>query len=736
MGRGVRLIFDRTATAPVARVGLPSSSLRSHLGALALLGLLATVMTWPLAAHFATHVPGDPADPGDYWAYYWDLWWVKTAIFDEGRSPLYTSLLYRPDGTSLYFHSLLLAPSVIMSPITATLGPTFSYNLLVWLSFAGSAWGTYALLLTLCGRNSSRPAAFAAAVVYAFSAYRFSRMMGHLDLLSTEWLPLALLFLVRLWRAGGRLNGLGVLIFTALTALTNWYLGASLALFMVVALFQLWFTAGWRAAALALRRVALPVLAAALVASPAWIGLLHHGGAGGRLTDPLGDCIANSADVLGFVLPSSAHPIWGHAVAATRHDLFGPRDNVVENTVFLGFVPLALALLGWRQAASWENRIFRSAFVTFTVLSLGPHLLIAGRTLRIAGHAVPMPYQLLMQLPYGSLAHAPARFVLTAGLALAILAGLGAHRLMRDRSARAARAYAAVIATLALFETAAVPYPLARVHVPAAYDHLPHGGSTSGVLLEVPIPDWPAQLPQRMLYQTHHRHPVFGGYLSRSLPPHPFHAIPGFRDLKRLAIRPDIDKIDEADLPAVARVALRAYGTSHVMLLKDDFRYLPGLESKATAARETLVALLGPPTYEDAEAALFVVREATTAPFVSPERGFSPLEGTTAAPGRAVTCPARIGLWATDGGTFRVALSGYALEQAQHVQLECGRMSKTASDFSTTSPTSAEVVCRTRRGWQLIELSCAPHALMPDVASAKEGPSLVLTSLNVEHQKE
>jgi hypothetical protein len=695
---------------------------RAHAEVVAAYVLLIVLGTWPLAIHFGSHVPGDPADPGDYWAYYWDLWWVKTALF-HGQNPLHTSLLYWPDGTALYFHSLLLAPSLILAPITAALGATISYDLLVWLSFLGSALGTYALVLTVLGRGASRPAAFVAGVVYAFGAYRFSRMMGHLDLLSTEWLPFAVLFLVRLWRDGGRLNALGLFLFATLTALTNWYLGASLGLLVIVSACELWFASGGAAARLALRRLAPPLVAAALLTSPAWVGMLAQGGAGGRLADPLADCLANSADLLGFVLPSSAHPLWGHAVTGVRQRLFGPQDNVVENTVFLGFVPLGLALLGWRQARSWETRIFRWTFVVFAVLSLGPYLRIAGHTLRIAGKPLPMPYMAVLSVPYGSLAHGPARFVLTAGLALAVLAGLGAHRVLIEKPSRAAACYAALLVALAVFETAAVPYPLALVHVPAAYDRLPAASVASGALLEVPIPDWPAQLPQRMLYQTRHGHPVFGGYLSRSLPPHAFHAVPGFRELKRLSlVLPDIDKIEPADRSAAARVALRAYGTTHVMLLKEDFRYLPGLESKATAARAVLVGLLGPPSYEDAEAALFSVPDATVPAFVCPERGFSPVEGTATEPARALTCPARVGFWAPDEGSYEVKLTGYALDHAQPMVLDCGNGSTTSADFSTTSPSTAALVCRAQRGWRLINLRC----------SAADGPSLVVTKLSID----
>jgi hypothetical protein len=691
---------------------------------LGLYAVLTVLATWPLAAHFGSHVPGDPRDPGDYWAYYWDLWWVKRALLDLRQSPLHTDLLYQPDGTSLYFHSLLLAPSALMAPITAIFGATVSYNTLVFLSFVGSGFGVYLLVLFLLDGEWRRPAAFLAGAAYALSAYRFSRMMGHLDLLSTQWLPFALLYALRTARDGGWRNPLALAAFTVLTLLTNWYLGASLLLALALILCDRLLGAGLAGAGRAARRIAPPLLAAVLLASPVWAGMLGQAGAGGRLPDSLGDSIANSADVVGFVLPSSAHPIWGHAITAVRHRLFGPGENVVENTVFLGLVPIVLAVLGWREARSPEARVFRWIWVVFTVLSLGPHLHVAGHTLGIAGTPIPMPYLLLYHLPYGELAHGPARFVTMAGLGQAVLAAFGARRLLAGGRAHATALFAALLAA-ALFETAAVPYPLAPVRIPAAYDHLPP--PASGVLLEVPIPDWPAQLPQRMLYQTRHAWPVFGGYLSRSLPPHPFHALPGFRELKSLALdADDIDGIDAAARTAAARVTLRAYGASRVMLLKDDFQYLPGLESQSDRERAVLVSLLGDPTYEDAQAALFSVPDGTAPAFASPERGFFPVERIPSGPMRGVRARARIGIWIPADGGYALALTGSAEGEDRQVELRYPGAPPCALSFSATAERTVTCHFSAARGWQLADLTCSGPTR--GEAEAADGPPCLLVS--------
>ncbi|MBX7184230.1 MAG: hypothetical protein K1Y01_03705 [Vicinamibacteria bacterium] len=692
----------------------------------ALLLVLTVAATWPLALHLGTHVPGDPNDPGDYWAYYWDLWWVEDALLGL-RNPFHTSLLHQPDGADLYFHSLMLAPSALMAPVTALLGPTISYNILVWLSFAGSAFGIYLLARRILGPGGSREAALLGGVMYAFSAYRFSRMMGHLDLLSTEWLPFAALFLLRCAREGGWANAAGLAVFTMLTGLTNWYLTGGLVLLVCVFLFERCWSEGGAAGARMFTRIAPPLLIAAAATSPSWLGIFRASGRGGRLGDPFGDTLANSADLLGFVLPSSAHPLWGRAIDGIRTALFGPGDNVVENTVFLGFVPLTLALLGWRDARSSEARTFRWVWILFLLLSLGPHLKVLGHTVRIGPWAVSMPYFLLYQLPYGTLAHAPSRFVLIGGIGLAVLAALGAQRLLVRKGALAAT-FLPAAGCLALFETAAVPYPLASVHIPAAYDHLT--GPANSVVLEAPIPDSPAQLPQRMLYQTRHGRAVFGGYLSRGVPPQPFEALPGFREIRSLTLDgADIDHISGSILPAAARVVLRAYGAADVVLLKNDFRYLPGLNDAAPRARVVLADLLGAPAYEDDEAAVFSVAQAEAPAFASPERGFLPLEQASANPQRTVLSHARIGLWAPRDGHYEIGFAGRALTESRGVELRFVD-GVVAPLFFAANAGEVRYSRELKRGWQLVELTC----LMPGLpGSAMEGdaPCLVLSGLRM-----
>jgi hypothetical protein len=119
-----------------------------------------------------------------------------------------------------------------------------------------------------------------------------------------------------------------------------------------------------------------------------------------------------------------------------------------------------------------------------------------------------------------------------------------------------------------VFENAVWPMPLADLRVSPFFDRLAREPIRAGVI-EVPIPDDPSIFPRRMLSQTVHGQPVFGGYLSRSLPPLAFEAVPGFAQFKNPSSTiDDVVRYDDRELPAVSRAVLDAYGAGHLVIEK------------------------------------------------------------------------------------------------------------------------------------------------------------------------
>lgn len=185
--------------------------LRHHLLPLAAYTALAPAVLYPVFLHPARLIPGG----GDAPRHAWGLWWFEHALVGLGRSPLVTDLIYHPltDVEVLWespYNEVLMLPGLFALP------PLLHYNLLVLATYTLTGYFTY-LLLTLLTRN--RAVAFAGGLLFAFSSYRAVRALGHLSLLTTQWIPFLFLAGLLLWRRpsarAGLLLGIAVALVTA-----------------------------------------------------------------------------------------------------------------------------------------------------------------------------------------------------------------------------------------------------------------------------------------------------------------------------------------------------------------------------------------------------------------------------------------------------------------------------------------------------------------------------------------
>ena len=129
--------------------------------------------------------------------------------------------------------------------------------------------------------------------------------------------------------------------------------------------------------------------------------------------------------------------IWGALTASLRAQLTAP----AEQSLFPGLVIVCLALLGlsWRSHRRSIRVGVAGAAVAVTVLALGFH-----------GPADGIAYQLLDELPGWSGIRTPGRLITFTTLALAILAAIGAQRLLTAVQARSTSRRPLLLATLLL----------------------------------------------------------------------------------------------------------------------------------------------------------------------------------------------------------------------------------------------------------------------------------------------
>ena len=145
---------------------------------------ITAVYTHPLLSRLGDGVANDRYDPVLNASI---LWWNATTV--PFSTAWWTPPHYYPSEGIAAFTENLVGLSPITTPIIwATRNALVTYNIAFFLTWALSAFTVY-LLAVRIGAGGS--AAFVAGLAFGFAPYRISQM-GHLQVLASFWLPLAL----------------------------------------------------------------------------------------------------------------------------------------------------------------------------------------------------------------------------------------------------------------------------------------------------------------------------------------------------------------------------------------------------------------------------------------------------------------------------------------------------------------------------------------------------------------
>ena len=250
--------------------GAARSPLLAHGCAVCGFALLAVALSWPLALHLGTAVPG--AGPGDNLSFVWNFWWFRQAWADPRLSFFQTPFLFAPFGTSLILHTHTALEAAIASAIPSRVGLLAAHNLVLLSGLTANGAAAYALAF----RESRRPlAAFLAGVMFASSSFVSVHLLGHFNLVHAWGLPVAALAWLAFeenatWARGVMLAA----AFTAVTYTDYYFLVFSVA-FVCTWTFASVFAvrADWNAARLRQLQRALLALAAAALCGAAFIAL-------------------------------------------------------------------------------------------------------------------------------------------------------------------------------------------------------------------------------------------------------------------------------------------------------------------------------------------------------------------------------------------------------------------------------------------------------------------------------
>lgn len=526
--------------------------------------LLSLILTYPLILEINSSYIGS----GDVGLFVWDLWWVRKAFFEGGARLFWTDYMFHPTGVSLVYHTLALYNSFAGVLLQEFFNLAASYNILVLSSYVLSGLGMFMLAKHLTGSDY---ASFLAGFAFAFSPYRVGVVnAGHLNLAATQWIPLYMLYALRVREKPGLRNVFLAGLFFALTSLSSWqYMGMAViysglvlfhallversvdlrflgGLFCVLflgfvfvspflfPLFREYFSLGYMRYSFAVfmgTSQAYSLDLSSILYSPL------TGGLGGKVT-----AVGYVAVFFSLYFVYSENRVFPGIRRSVRGVVAFVSNQPALSTIFvlcylvlfmqsireypgidLGcyaqvalLIPAVLlvsALLRERKLSLW---VFLG--LSFYVLSLGPVVQVFGKTCNF-----PLPYMMAFFMPGGAVFRTPFRFLAFFTACLSVLFALGLREFAESRG-RGKNVYALVFCLL-LVECGFASYALTKAIVPPVYDLISRDFGDYAVL-EVPIPPiiyrtendlvtYTYGLPEFLRYQTTHGKRIIGGYTAR-----------------------------------------------------------------------------------------------------------------------------------------------------------------------------------------------------------------------------
>jgi hypothetical protein len=395
------------------------------------------VMIFGLAQPLLPHldVPHVQQSQVDANFYIWAIGWWPYAI-THGLNPLFSHQIMAPGGVSLAWATTTPTVSLLMWPLTATVGPIAAFNLSLILAPPASAWAAFVLARRLTGKFW--PALFAGPV-FGFCAYEISHeASGQPNLTVTLLIPLIAYLVLRWW--DGSLGRRGFLIWMALALAAEFYTFVEaftgLTLIAPIALVIGYVVAARDARPKVVRLAvdfAIAYVGAIVLAAPyLYYALVNRPKS---FHTPLPQFWV---DLAGVVVPRTNRLLGLTGLAPTAgHD--------VTPTIYVGIPLLLLFVLV--AVFHWSDRLVRllvPLYVVIFLLALGPKLLIDGK------QVVTLPWGYIWDLPLLNSAESQ-RLMDFGQLVLALLLAIWLAHVTKSKVALAARWGLAVLSLAAIF---------------------------------------------------------------------------------------------------------------------------------------------------------------------------------------------------------------------------------------------------------------------------------------------
>jgi len=327
-------------------------------------------------------------------------WWIWAIV--HGTNPLMNHWLWAPIGLPMLWVASVPTISFIMSPVTAILGATESYNLAMIIGSAAAAYSMY-LLLELVTRRWWLQ--LLGGYMFGFSSYELAQTLGHLNLTWIFPIPLLVLIGILSYRhvvestpIPLRYRVWSVILLVALFGIsTEMFTTASFVALPVIVIAWVFMRFGLcvrrethKPYQLLLKLVRWSLtnyILAGLLLSPALVYMMIRPLYNGYPNSPT----FFSSDLLNYIVPTRI-TVGGSIFQGISRTFLG---NLFEQDAYVGFAMVLLTVvtivLSWRQ--QWL-RIATVGLLFVFSCSFGPELHIAGHVI------IPMPWAIFVHVPF------------------------------------------------------------------------------------------------------------------------------------------------------------------------------------------------------------------------------------------------------------------------------------------------------------------------------------------------
>jgi len=649
-------------------------SYRLELLVISLYTLLTIIFTYPVA--FALNeIPGGD----DAFFYLWDLWWFKKALLSF-TNPYFTTYLFYPDGISLAYSTITPFNGIISIPLQFLFRVSVVYNILWLCTFIIAGFGTYLLVLYL---TKNYYAAFVAGLIFAFSPYHFAHALGHLSLMTIQWIPFFVLFFYKSIKEEDDLrNPLLAGFFLVLIGLSDInYLFYSLAFGAIFLAFSFIYFRSSLISRKGFIRLSLFFVTSGIGILVAVYPLLREYFTVQSPYQDFGPMEIYSADVLAFFTPSKLHPVFGKIFESLNSNFTG---NTAESTVFIGFTVCFLVVVALLKKRGPDIKFWALACGSFFILSLGPFLHFNGifyLTLWGIQYKIILP-GVIGGLPIISMAHVPARWDVMTMLSVSVIAGFGLDEILKKyqgcqwKKISINRFLSVIFIIFIMFEYLVIPYPMTNVKIPDYYEIFAQDHETYAIY---EIPDSVSFLssPVIMYYQTFHEKHILSGYTHITNSATKFKSTtPLIRDLYFVVQSPENNggsskDIFRQDIYEIGKSVLNYYNIRYIvlhekLLTKDQINYSNALLERAV--NKTYLS------YPNQSVKIYQVPLEPVEPFMTLGNGFSSLEILNGTRSRWISDNATILIHSGDKRTILMNFNVISSQQTRELHIFSGKL--------------------------------------------------------------